>query len=167
MHRKSLFVFAMAAIVMFATASSSAFVGATTCAKPANSPMRVVSAAIVAAKALNPSAFAGLYAPNAIVVDEGPPFTWTGATAGTTWMTGVKAAFEHIKMTHFTSIATKPIANNVSCTGAYVVVPMTLDGDFGHTHFHEAGTFTFTLRATAGTWLITSQVWTRLTPEKR
>lgn len=123
-------------------------------------PIQVVNVVVAASATQDTTKIGGLYAADAIFVDEGPPFRWSGANAGVTWSNHIKSIFTKMKMREFTAIAQRPRAYNHTSTGAYVVIPMVLDGAYGTKHFHESGTFTFTLRRDDTAWRITSQVWT-------
>lgn len=129
-------------------------------AAPASTPIQVVNTVVAASATLDTTKTGGLYAADAIFVDEGSPFQWNGANAGVAWSNYIKGRFVQMKMRNFTAIAKKPSEYNHTATGAYVIIPLVLNGDYGTKHFHEVGTFTFTLRREGAEWKITSQVWT-------
>jgi len=87
-----------------------------------------------------------------------------GPDVGVQWATRVNKAFAARKMIDFKATASKPALVQMSDEkGAYIVVPMELSARIGTSgHYHETGTFTFTLVKQAGLWKITSQVWTVL-----
>ncbi len=141
-----------------------AFAFALSSAAPAQSSgaMDVVNKVVAASEVLDASALAGLYTDNAVFVDEGPIVIY-GPTVGLDWLTRVKAEFAERKMTQFKATASKPTVAQISANAAYIVVPMELNAVVGtDKHFHESGTFTFTLAQKADAWKITSQVWTVL-----
>ncbi len=124
--------------------------------------MDLVNKVIAASEVLDASALMGLYSESAVFVDEGPIVMY-GPTVGYDWLTRVKKKFAERKMTQFKATAAKPSAAQISANGAYIVIPMELNARVGTVkHFHESGTFTFTLVQQSGTWRITSQVWTVL-----
>jgi ketosteroid isomerase-like protein len=124
--------------------------------------MDVVNKVVAASEVLDASALTGLYTDNAVFVDEGPIVIY-GPTVGYDWLTRVKQKFAERKMTDFKATASPPAVAQISANAAYVVVPMELNARVGtDKYFHESGTFTFTLVQQAGTWKITSQVWTVL-----
>jgi ketosteroid isomerase-like protein len=132
-------------------------------ARSATSALDIVNRVIAASEKVDASALTGLYTDNAVFVDEGPTLIY-GRNAGFDWATRVNKAFAQRHMTRFTATASKPAVVQISPSGAYIVVPMELNAQIGATkHFHETGTFTFTLVPQSGTWRITSQVWTVLT----
>jgi ketosteroid isomerase-like protein len=142
-----------------------AFVLALSSLARAQSPsaVDVVNKVVAASEVLDDSALIGLYTDNAVFVDEGPIVIY-GPTVGYDWLTRVKQEFAERKMTQFKATASKPTIVQVSANGAYIVVPMELNAVVGaDKHFHESGTFTFTLVRKAEQWKITSQVWTVLT----
>jgi ketosteroid isomerase-like protein len=128
----------------------------------ATTSMDVVQKALAACATLEPSAFDGLYANEAVFVDEGP-YIGYGSNAGHAWAEEIHRRFAQRKMTQFAAVASKPIEAQEKGDEAYVVVPLKLDGRLGNgAHYHEDGAFTFTLHREAGDWKITSQVWTVL-----
>jgi ketosteroid isomerase-like protein len=131
---------------------------------PAQSPgaMDVVNKVIAASEAIDAEALRGLYTDNAVFIDEGPIVIY-GPTVGVDWATRVKKAFADRHMTEFKATASAPAVAQIKPDGAYVVVPMELNARVGaDKHFHESGTFTFTLVNQSGNWKISSQVWTVL-----
>lgn len=129
----------------------------------ATSAMDVVNRVVAASESIDASALKGLYSENAVFIDEGPIVIY-GPNVGYEWATRVNGAFAQRHMTHFTATASKPTVAQTSSKAAYVVVPMELNAQIGATkHYHETGTFTFTLVEQSGAWKITSQVWTVLT----
>lgn len=123
----------------------------------------VVNRVIAASEVLDASALTGIYAANAVFIDEGPLVIY-GPNVGRDWLARVKVAFAQKKMTQFKAAAMKPAVVQISTNGAYIVVPMELNARVGaDKHFHDSGTFTFTLEQKSGQWKTTSQVWTVLT----
>lgn len=128
----------------------------------ATSSMDIVNKAIAASSTLVPSAFDGLYAKNAVFVDEGP-YVGYGADAGHAWALAIQRRFAERKMMQFKVTPSAPTIAQEKGDSAYVVVPMKLDGHLGSgAHYHEDGAFTFTLQRESGAWKITTQVWSVL-----
>jgi len=127
--------------------------------------MDVVDKVVTASETLDASALRGLYTDNAVFIDEGPIVIY-GPTVGVDWATRVTKVFAERKMTEFKATAKQPLIAQIKPESAYVVVPMELSARAGaNGHYHETGTFTFTLIRESGVWKITSQVWTVLTKE--
>jgi ketosteroid isomerase-like protein len=122
--------------------------------------LKLASAAMHAANTNDASAFAGLYTDDAIVVDEDPPFSWRGSGAGTAWWHVVAAVAQKMKMTHLRAVDIRVGEFKETATDAYLVEPMTVTAIANGKPFVEAGTTTYTFHRAAGTWLISSQVWT-------
>jgi len=132
-------------------------------AKPPLDVAGVLRAVLAAAVSGNAAALSGRYTSDAVVVDELPPFTWAGPTAGTAWMSSVDETFKKDKITNFKGVAS-PVSEYVqSGNAAYAIVPVVLSGLQSKKPFRETGTLTFTLRRAAGTWKISSQIWTTRT----
>jgi hypothetical protein len=124
--------------------------------------MDVVNKVVAASEVLDAPALTGLYTDNAVFIDEGPIVIY-GPTVGYDWLTRVKEKFAERKMTQFKATASTPTTAQISVNAAYIVVPMELNALVGtDKHFHESGTFTFTLVQKAEAWKITSQTWTVL-----
>jgi ketosteroid isomerase-like protein len=123
--------------------------------------LKLVNAAMHAANADDASGFAGLYTNDAVVVDEIPPFLWRGAGAGAVWWHAVDGVAQKSNMTHLKAIDIRIGEFKSSATDAYLITPMTVTAIANGKPFAEAGTTTYTFRKSGGTWLISSQVWTR------
>lgn len=148
-------IFLLAAVLALATSTFGR-------AQSPPTAMDVVNKVIAASEAIDASALTGLYTDNAVFIDEGPIVIY-GPTVGVDWATRVKKSFADKHMTNFKATASEPTVAQVKSDGAYVVVPMELNAQVGpDKHFHESGTFTFTLVNQDGTWKISSQVWTVL-----
>jgi ketosteroid isomerase-like protein len=145
------------AAALFAVALAPATAGA---APTVPTPiLKLANAVIHATNTDDASAFEGLYANDAVVVDENPPFTWRGAGAGTAWWRVVDAVTQRMKLTHLQAVHVRVSEFKQSATDAYLVEPMTVAGIANGKPFAEAGTMTYTFHY-AGAWLISSQVWT-------
>ena len=122
--------------------------------------LKLANTVIHAANTNDASALAGIFTGDAVVVDENPPFLWRGAGAGVAWWHVVAAVTQKAKMTHLKAINVRVGEFKQSATDAYLVEPMTVTGIVGGKPFAEAGTMTYTFHGSAGTWLISSMVWT-------
>jgi ketosteroid isomerase-like protein len=121
--------------------------------------LKPVNAVMAAVQADNPSAVSGLYAGNAIIVDDQGPFTWSGSNAGSEWLSDVSRYSKwSSKIAHFNGT---PVSIESGTDSAYVVVAGTFSGAKPKP-WKQQGTLTFTLRKARGDWKITSQVWTRI-----
>ncbi len=101
-----------------------------------------------------------LFTPDAVVIDEEPPYLWSGPHAASQWLAMLKGQFVKNQMTGFAATAGKPIEYSQTGDVAYLIIPLSLAGTAGTKPFHEKGTLTFVLRRTAGDWKIASDVWT-------
>ena len=140
-----------------------AVVPALTVAAPAAPPapiLKLTNAVIHATNTDDASAFAGLYADDAVVVDENPPFVWRGAGAGAAWWHVIDAVTKTMKMTHMAATGIRITEFKQSATDAYMIQAMTIAGTAVGKPFAESGTMTYTFHKTGDTWLISSQIWT-------
>ncbi len=160
--RRILSSLAIVMIVCTSTSVSPAYANGTPSqtAPSSNPAMRLVNTALAAVQRIDGSALARLYSDDAVFVDEGPPYVWRGANAGSSWASHIHQGLAKMKMRNFVTTVQKPTTTHISATGAYIVVPMVLNGTTSRGPFHEDGAFTFTLRNRNGTWKITSQTWT-------
>lgn len=102
---------------------------------------------------------ANLYSPNAVVVDEEPPYSWNGPTAGVQWVYAVEKAVKDFKLSNFkASLGDIKIYQQTSEI-VYLIAPVTYTGSTGADPFEERGAFTFVLRRVSDQWLIKSQAW--------
>ncbi|HET6275694.1 MAG TPA: nuclear transport factor 2 family protein [Candidatus Cybelea sp.] len=132
-------------------------------AAPSSPPPAIVklaSAVIVAANTGDASGLAGLFTQDAAVVDENPPFVWRGAGAGVAWWHVVATVTRKAKLTHLQAIDVRTGEFKESATDAYMVQAMTVTGVAAGKPFSEPGTMTYTFHNAAGTWLISTMVWT-------
>ena len=98
-------------------------------------------------------------AANATVVDEFPPYSWTGADACVRWATAFKAFVAQAKLSGFqTTIAPKPFID-VSGNHAYLVAQVTFTAMMDGKRIPDVGTWTFVLAKSGTAWKITSLAW--------
>jgi hypothetical protein len=100
---------------------------------------------------------------DAFVVDELPPFRWSGPHAASQWVAAVKAELARNRVTSFSVVAGKPIEYRQGAGAAYLVLPVTLVATAKPKPVRETGMMTYTFRQVAGDWKISSVVWTTAT----
>lgn len=122
--------------------------------------LNLANAAMRAANANDPAAFAGLYTSDAVVVDELPPFVWRGAGAGAAWWRAVSLEARKMNLTHLQATHVRIGEFKQSADDAYLITPMTVTAIANGKPWTEDGTTTYTFHKTGQTWLISSQVWT-------
>lgn len=129
--------------------------------KPPPAPiMKLANAVIRAADTNNGSGLAGIFAGDAVVVDENPPFVWRGAGAGVAWWAVVDATIAKAKLTNFRAANVRIGEFRQTATDAYLVQSLTIVGTAGGKPFAEDGTMTYTFHNGGGAWLISTAVWT-------
>jgi hypothetical protein len=101
-----------------------------------------------------------LFTPDAVVIDEVPPFRWDGPHAASTWYAMLHGHLVAAHMRGFQVAIGAPIEYRQAGDGAYLIVPATLSGMAGTKPFHSTGSLTFTFRRIAGDWKIATDVWT-------
>jgi ketosteroid isomerase-like protein len=111
---------------------------------------------------------AATHAPDAVIVDEVPPFFWRGPKAFADWGAALDADAKKIGMTE-PAVALRA-ATRVETAGdqAYVIVPVTFTFKLKGVPMKEDAQMTFVLKKGASGWLIHSWTWTgpRPTPAK-
>jgi ketosteroid isomerase-like protein len=145
---------AFIAVLFFSSAADAA---TTTPPRPI---LTLLDTMLAATNADNADALAHLYTSDAIVVDENPPYLWSGAGAGAAWWHVVQSVTKRMKFTQLKAVASAPTEFQQSAADAYIIVPVHLSGIAGGKAFHENGTMTYTFHRTAEGWKISSQVWT-------
>jgi ketosteroid isomerase-like protein len=122
--------------------------------------MEIIVSVINASAAFNIDAVANLYAPNAVVSDEEPPFAWNGPTAGVQWVNAVEKAAKQLKIGSLKVIIKQASVFQQTEESVYVIVPAEYRGRLPDNGlFEEKGAFTFVMRMVSGKWLIRSQAW--------
>jgi ketosteroid isomerase-like protein len=119
----------------------------------------IINTVITASGNFNIDAVADLYTPNAVVVDEEPPFSWNGPTAGVQWINTVEQTCKQLKIKQLKNHVGRINVYLQSDESIYVIVPAVYSGEVHGDPFEEDGAFTFIFRLVNGKWLIKSQVW--------
>lgn len=122
--------------------------------------MQVINAAINASAKFDAEAVANLYAPNAVIADDEPPFSWNGPTAGVQWVNAVEQACKSLKISKL-KVFIRPVhVFQQTEESVYVIVPVDYRGRLSQDKpFEQKGAFTFVVRLVSGKWLIKSQGW--------
>jgi hypothetical protein len=121
--------------------------------------MGIIKEVIKASGSFNMNAVADYYAPNAVVADEEPPFSWNGPTAGAQWISAVEKACKDLKLEEFNGKVGRVTIYLQTDESIYVVVPVDYTGEIHGEPFEEDGAFSFVFRMVNDKWLIKSQVW--------
>lgn len=121
---------------------------------------QLTSAVIHATNTDNPSALAGLFTDDAVVVDENPPFAWRGAGAGVAWWHVVQKIIKKGRLVHLQATNIRTGEFKESTSDAYLVQSMTITAATPGKPLAEPGTLTYTFHKTGSSWLISTMVWT-------
>jgi len=107
----------------------------------------------------------GYYAPAATVVDDLPPYRWTGPGAGGAWLTAMGANAQKLGISGIEMRVAQVTRVDVAADHAYAVAPGRLSLTYKDGHVERAeGQLAFTLTRTPGGWKIDTQTWTGPTP---
>ena len=107
----------------------------------------------------------GYYAPAATVVDDLPPYRWTGPGAGGAWLTAMGANAQKLGISGIEMRVSQVTRVDVAADHAYAVAPGRLSLTYKDGHVERAeGQLAFTLTKTPGGWKIDTQTWTGPTP---
>lgn len=96
----------------------------------------------------------------AVIVDELPPYVWTGATAFSDWGASFAKDAAARGLTEPNVTIGAPTREEVTGDRAYVIVPATYSFKQKGVAMREAAQMTFTLAKTEAGWKITSWTWT-------
>jgi hypothetical protein len=98
-------------------------------------------------------------APASTVIDEFPPYSWSGPDACVRWSAAFKVFAAKLKLSGFKgSIAPKPFTD-VSGNHGYLTANVTLHAMMSGKPLTEQGTWTFVAVKAATGWKITSIAW--------
>jgi hypothetical protein len=100
------------------------------------------------------------------IMDEVPPFHWTGADAFTAWSAALEKDAKKRGVTE--PIVTLSPATRFEIDGdqAYVVAPAVYTYKENGVAMRESAEMTFTLKKASGSWLIHSWAWSGSKPKK-
>lgn len=143
------------AATLAVTVSGSARADVTRDVSEAVAPVEAVIAAI---KSDNAVALSTLYSNNAVIVDEQPPFEWTGPDAGARWLAASSDSKWSRRIARFRA-ALADIRVDSSSGSAYVIVAGAFSSANSKEPWQQHGTLTFTLKELNNHWKVISQVW--------
>lgn len=98
-------------------------------------------------------------APGATVVDEFPPYSWSGPDACARWAAAFKAFAASAKMSGFKSAFSPHPFVDASGAHGYVVAKVNFTGTMAGKPVGDEGTWTFVLAKSGTAWKITSLAW--------
>lgn len=126
--------------------------------------MTTIDGVIAAVNANDANRVGSYFALDATIVDEIPPYRWTGSSAGTTWWQTVQHAVTAMGASSIRATAGTITAWGVTDTNAYVVVPLTIVVSGGRARTStETGLWTMTLEQSGASWLVETASWSTLT----
>jgi ketosteroid isomerase-like protein len=125
--------------------------------------MATVTGVIAAANADSATRVNSYFSPNAVVIDEFAPYTWSGANAGAAWWTAIDTGNAKAGVTHLRATVGRITQYDVGANAAYVVVPLTITMIQKGKASRETGLWTLTLRRAGVLWKITTAGWARMT----
>lgn len=134
-------------------------------AMPSSPPagvMATVNGVIGAVNANDPVRVNSYFAIRSTIIDEVPPYVWSGTAAGAAWWRTVQSvlAQQHGSALHVTM---QRIASwNMSSSGAYVVLDLRIANTIHGRPHHEDGLWALTMKRLGGTWVVTTAAWATL-----
>jgi ketosteroid isomerase-like protein len=149
--------FLIAAIIV-ALAVSSIPAGAAT---SDSATLKPVEAIFAGTNANDGAAVAAAYASDALIIDEFPPFRWSGPKAGATWWNDFGAFSTKAGMSNPHIIHAKPafLSYDAAKTTAYVVMPSTFTYKSKGKAQTEIGQWVFILKKSATGWHVAVSTW--------
>lgn len=122
--------------------------------------MAALNGVIAAADADNASQVNSYFALSATVVDDFPPFSWSGSDAGARWWSTSDKDIAKHGIAHVHAVLQTVTQFAVAGDDAYVVAPLAITYTVKGQPARTSGLWTLTLRQMGGTWKITSATWT-------
>lgn len=98
-------------------------------------------------------------APSGTIVDEFPPYSWSGADVCASWAAAFKQFAARIKMTNIKGNVKGTPFTDVNGSRAYMVAQVRFGGLVAGKPLTEDGTWTFVCVKSAGVWKVTNLAW--------
>jgi ketosteroid isomerase-like protein len=131
-------------------------------AAPADDALHAVTIWLDKFNAGDMDAFFAGHADNAVIIDEFPPYVWTGAKVPQTWAQDYDADAKRQNITDPRMDYAAPIRAESDGESAYVVLPTVYRFKQNGKSMSAAGTMTFGMTNAGGKWKIAS--WTYSAP---
>jgi hypothetical protein len=128
-------------------------------AGPSGAIMATIDGAIAAINAGNAAETNSYFTSSSLIVDEFPPYVWSGTGAAGTWWRHVDAANTQMHNTHFRAAVGHITHWNASRVQAYVVVPLTISFVAKGKPGGETGLWTLTMQRVGTAWRIHTASW--------
>ncbi len=109
---------------------------------------------------------ASTHLPDAVIIDEVPPYIWRGPTAFADWAKDLTANDAKLGITEEKVILGNVVRTEHDGSHAYVVMAVVYAFKDHGAPMHEPARMTYTLRKQAGEWKISGWAWTGPKPSK-
>ena len=96
---------------------------------------------------------------DAAIVEDIPPYRWTGPDAPPRWLAAMGANAAHLGVRHVTMQVGEPMRLEADDTHAYAVIPGELALSMSDAELSAEGVLVVTLQSRSGRWLIDSLTW--------
>lgn len=101
-----------------------------------------------------------------VIIDEVPPFIWSGTKAFQAWSTALDTASKQAGITDQMVTISAPTRTETAGDTAYVIVPAVYTYKEKGVAMREAAQMTFVLKKGGGGWLIHAWAWTGPKPQQ-
>jgi ketosteroid isomerase-like protein len=149
--------------LFLALAIAGLFAAPAVAAGPPKAIMTTIDGLAAATNSQNTARVSSYFASSATVIDEFPPFIWSGSGAGASWWDAVKKGNAKAHWTHLHVSVGTITQYTVAGDMAYVVVPLDISWMMGAKRVHETGLWMMTLARSASAWKVTTASWARQT----
>jgi ketosteroid isomerase-like protein len=122
--------------------------------------IQTLKGVLAAANADNASRLNAYFAANATVVDDFPPFSWTGNDAGARWWSASDKDLAKHGIAGVHAVLGPITRFAVVGDDAYVIAPLTIGYAVRGRPAHSSGLWTMTFHRSGGSWKIASATWT-------
>lgn len=126
--------------------------------------MRAIEALIRAVNEGNFGEAASAFTDSAVIVEDIPPYRWSGPDAPARWLAAMGANAAHLGVTSVTMTILEPARLESDDKHAYALVPGRLSLAMNDGELSAEGVLVATLKLREGRWLIDSLAWGGQTP---
>ncbi|MBC5800898.1 MAG: hypothetical protein GIX03_03725 [Candidatus Eremiobacteraeota bacterium] len=101
---------------------------------------------------------------SATVVDDFPPYTWSGPDACRRWFAALQKSLSATGTTGLKVTEATPVFSDATPSRTYIVLAMRLSMNVKHKTASQAGDWTLVLHKRGSTWRVATAAWAQRAP---